>query len=116
MFVAGPRRILPAPAEPNVCSTPMNDSTDNHIRIVIADDHALLRQGLKQTMESSGAAEVVGQAGNGRAAVSQVEALKPDVVILDVDMPELDGFGAARAIRKAVPAAQIIFLTVHCEP
>src|SRR5262245_18909087 len=94
----------------------MIDSSDNHLRIVIADDHALLRQGLKQTIESSGVAEVVGQAGNGRAAVAQVDVLRPDVVILDVDMPELDGFGAARAIRKSAPAVQIIFLTVHREP
>jgi len=91
----------------------MIDSSDSHTRIVIADDHALLRQGLKQAIESAGGVEVVGEAGNGRAAVAQVEALGPDVVILDVDMPELDGFGAARAIRKAAPSAQIIFLTVH---
>ena len=94
----------------------MTGGSDNQLRIVIADDHALLRQGLKQTIESAGVAEVVGEAGNGRAAVAQVEALRPDVVILDVDMPELDGFGAARAIRKAVSAARIIFLTVHREP
>jgi len=91
----------------------MAEDSDNHFRIVIADDHALLRQGLKQAIESSGVAEVVGEAGNGRAAVAQVEALRPDVVVLDVDMPELDGFGAARAIRKAAPSVQIIFLTVH---
>jgi len=60
--------------------------------------------------------QVVGEAAHGRAAVAQVESLKPDIVILDVDMPDLDGFGAARAIRNAVPNVQVIFLTVHREP
>ena len=88
----------------------------NHLRIVIADDHALLRQGLKQTIEAHGGIEVVGEAGDGRAALAQVESLRPHIVILDVDMPELDGFASARAIRKSAPAVEIIFLTVHREP
>jgi DNA-binding NarL/FixJ family response regulator len=93
----------------------MIDASDNQLRIVIADDHALLRQGLKQAIESGGEVKVVGEAGNGRAAVEQVEALRPQIAILDVDMPELDGFGAARAIRKVAPTVEIIFLTVHRE-
>jgi DNA-binding NarL/FixJ family response regulator len=94
----------------------MTDSSDIPLRVVIADDHGLLRQGLKQAIESGGGVKVVGEAGDGRAAVTQVETLQPDIVILDVDMPELDGFDAARAIRKSVPDSQIIFLTVHREP
>ncbi len=77
----------------------MTGASDNQLRIVIADDHALLRRGLKQTIESADGLKVVGEAENGRTALAQVEALRPQIAILDVDMPELDGFAAARAIR-----------------
>jgi len=88
----------------------------DQIRIVIADDHALLRQGLRQAIEADAGLKVVAEADNGRIALAQAEALRPEIVILDIDMPELDGFGAARAMRQLQPPVEIIFLTVHREP
>jgi len=88
---------------------------DNEVRIVIADDHALLRQGLKQAIESAGGMKVVGEADNGRTAIAQVEALQPQIAVLDVDMPGMDGFAAARAMRRLPSPVEIVFLTVHRE-
>jgi DNA-binding NarL/FixJ family response regulator len=87
----------------------------NKVRILIADDHALLRQGLRQVIEAVPELTIVAEAGNGRAALEQARALRPDIAILDVDMPELDGVAAARAMRELQPPVEIIFLTVHRE-
>src|SRR5258708_30385082 len=92
----------------------MSDS-DNQLRIVIADDHGWLRQGMRQPIEANAGLRVVAEAENGRLALAQVEDLRPDIAILDIDMPELDGFAAARAMRKLEPPVEIIFLTVHRE-
>jgi DNA-binding NarL/FixJ family response regulator len=84
-----------------------------HVRIVIADDHPILRQGLRQVIESDPHLHVIGEADDGEAAVEQIAAECPDVVVLDIDMPKLDGFGVVRALqtRRLTPA--IIFLTLH---
>ncbi|MGH9762372.1 MAG: response regulator [Blastocatellia bacterium] len=86
------------------------------VRILIADDHALLRQGLRQVIESVAGLTVVAEAENGRRALENAGDLRPDIVLLDVDMPEVDGIDAARAIRKLDSPPEIIFLTVHREP
>ena len=85
------------------------------IRIVIADDHPLMRQGLRQVIELEPNLTVVGEAGNGSEALQMVELLRPDVAILDVDMPHQDGFQVARElVAKNIPAS-VIFLTIHSE-
>ena len=68
------------------------------IRIVIADDHPLMRQGLRQVIEIEPRLTIVGEARNGSEALAMIEELKPDVAILDVDMPHQDGFQVARAL------------------
>lgn len=85
------------------------------VRVLIADDHALLRHGLRQVIEAAEEMKVVCEANNGRDALEQARSLRPDVAILDVDMPVLDGFGAARAMRQLEPRVEVIFLTVHRE-
>lgn len=81
------------------------------IRVLIVDDHALVRQGLMMFLGSCSDIEVVGQATNGQEAVEQCAALKPDVVLMDLMMPELDGIAATRAILHSNPKIRIIALT-----
>src|SRR5687768_2866815 len=88
---------------------------DQEIRIVIADDHPLMRQGLKQVIEMEPNLKVVGEAANGHEALMMIEELKPDVAILDVDMPHQDGFQVARELLGNKNPAAIIFLTIHSE-
>jgi NarL family two-component system response regulator LiaR len=81
------------------------------IRVLIADDHAVVRQGLRTFLELQGDIDVVGEAGNGEEAVAVAAQHAPDVILLDLVMPELDGIGALRRLREAAPAARVIVLT-----
>lgn len=83
------------------------------VRILIADDHAIVRQGLKMILESLSDMVVVGEAGDGREALAQAEAQKPDVIIMDIAMPELNGIEATRMICKRLPAIRVIMLSMH---
>jgi len=83
------------------------------LRILVADDHEIIKRGLRALLESKPEWTVVAEASNGREAVEQAERHKPDVAVLDITMPELSGLEAARRIRKANPETEILFLTVH---
>ena len=83
------------------------------IRVFLADDHAVVRDGLRFILEAQSDITVVGDASDGRRAVNQVQKLKPDVVVMDIAMPELDGIEATRQIRKACPLTEIVILSVH---
>lgn len=83
------------------------------LRILVADDHDLMRRGVIALLQSRAGWEVCGEAHTGREAVAKAEELKPDVVILDISMPELNGVEAARRIRKALPNAEVLILSVH---
>jgi DNA-binding NarL/FixJ family response regulator len=82
------------------------------IRIVLADDHAMIRQGLKLVLETEGF-DVAGEASNGAEAVELCQKVRPDVAVLDISMPLLNGIDAARQILKHQPGAKIILLTAH---
>ena len=86
---------------------------DSEIRILIADDHPIFRQGLRQLFASVAGMTVVSEAGDGRAALAEIEAHKPDVAVLDVNMPDLDGFAVARAVKEKHLPIGLIFLTMH---
>ena len=88
-------------------------STAGALRILIADDHDILRRGLKQLLASHLGWQVCGEARTGREAVSLAEEQKPDIVVIDISMPDLNGLEAARRIRKALPKTGIIILTLH---
>jgi len=84
------------------------------IRVLLGDDHALILDGIRASLQLQ--FEVVGQATDGKALVAAAERLRPDVVILDISMPLLNGFEAARQIREILPAAKMIFLSQHLNP
>lgn len=83
------------------------------IRIVIADDQQLIRAALRALVDSAPDVDVVGEAGDGRAAVELCRRLRPDVVLMDVRMPVMDGLDATQQIRADVPATQVIILTTY---
>lgn len=85
----------------------------NPIRIVIADDHPIFRAGLLGLLSGQEDFQVVGEAANGKEAVSVVRHVAPEVLLVDLQMPELDGVGAIRAIREAAPATRILVLTTY---
>jgi DNA-binding NarL/FixJ family response regulator len=83
------------------------------LRILIADDHSVVRAGLRTLLESRTGWEVCGEASDGRDAVEKATKLKPDVAILDIGMPLLNGVEATRRIRAASPSTEILILTMH---
>jgi DNA-binding NarL/FixJ family response regulator len=85
----------------------------NAIRILIVDDHAVVREGIRHVLSSESDFEVVGEAAGGEAAVTLAESLAPDIVILDLSMPDLPGLEAARRIRALVPRTAILVLSIH---
>lgn len=83
------------------------------MRIYIADDHAVIRDGLRALLEAREDMEVIGDAGDGRQAVTEATQLKPDVVIMDISMPGRNGIDAAALLREAVPSTRVIILSMH---
>lgn len=83
------------------------------IRVLLAEDHETVRQGLRLLLEAQDDIDVVGEAADGRVAVEQAQRLCPDVVILDLSMPEMDGLEAAKAIKRIAPDVRIVALTRH---
>ncbi len=85
------------------------------VRIIIADDHPIMRQGLRQIIEFESHLTIVGEARNGREALTMIQELQPNVAILDVDMPHLDGFQVARELLTENSPTVIVFLTMHSD-
>jgi DNA-binding NarL/FixJ family response regulator len=83
------------------------------IRVVLADDHAVVRDGLRLILESEEGISVVGEAGDGYQAVDQVLKLKPDVVVMDIAMPNLNGIEATLQILNARPSVKVVILSIH---
>ena len=83
------------------------------IRVLVADDHTIVRQGLVGILKAGEEIDVVGEAADGHEAVEKAQKLKPDVVVLDVSMPRLNGLEAARRIHEILPATRLLVLTMH---
>ena len=89
--------------------------TVSHLRILLADDHTLVRQGLRRVLEERPEWEVVAEAGDGREAIRQAEALKPDICIIDIAMPLLNGIEATRQIVKRSPSTRVLVLSMYSD-
>lgn len=89
--------------------------TDDVIRVVLADDHAVVRAGVKAVLSTAKDIQVIGEGSNGREAVNLVERLKPDVLVMDLSMGEMDGITAAKEINQKKLATKVLILTMHAE-
>jgi DNA-binding NarL/FixJ family response regulator len=96
---------------------PENPSfTRRAIRLLIVDDVPQVRQDLRILLDLSPEVDVIGEAGNGQEAILQADALQPEVILLDLEMPVLDGYNAARQIKARCPACRVIAFSVHSYP
>lgn len=86
-------------------------STPSHIRVMIVDDHAIMREGLKDIMDRAGDFKVVAEAGDGASAVESAVSTRPDVVIMNIDMPLKGGIDACREIKEQLPDTRVLMLT-----
>ncbi|MGZ4253897.1 MAG: response regulator, partial [Solirubrobacteraceae bacterium] len=85
------------------------------IRVLLVDDHAVVREGLRNFLALQDGLEIVGEAGDGAEAIEQARALEPDVILMDLVMPGLDGIGAMRQLRVRSPGSRVIVLTSFLE-
>jgi DNA-binding NarL/FixJ family response regulator len=89
--------------------------TDERVRVLLVDDDDLMRAGLRSVLSSDEAIEVVGDAGDGRVALEEVRRLRPDLVLMDIRMPEVDGIAATREVLAAEPEVKVVVLTTFEE-
>src|SRR5579885_988348 len=106
----GNKRITAMPSEFDAYDIPTNSSP---IRVLLADDHDILRQGLKLLLETQPDIQVIGEARTGIEALEQAVSLQPDIVVLDITMAQMDGLEACRRIRTRLPETQVLILTMH---
>ena len=92
---------------------PDESASSTTIRVLLADDHDILRQGLRMLLSMQQEMQVVGEARTGREAIDMAQELLPDVVVMDITMPDMDGLVACQLIRSQQPATQVLMLTMH---
>lgn len=86
------------------------------IRVVVVEDHQLVRQGIVKLLESAADLEVVGEADDGTQAIALAKSLHPDVMVLDISMPQFDGFQTLSEVGRIVPKPQVVILSMHADP
>ncbi|HLN15026.1 MAG TPA: response regulator transcription factor [bacterium] len=96
-------------------TAPVSNAAGRKITVLLADDHAIVRQGVKMILSAEPDIEVVGEAEDGIAAVEMARRLAPDIAVLDISMPRLDGIEATKRIREALPGTHVLALTMHTE-
>jgi NarL family two-component system response regulator LiaR len=97
---------------------PMPTSSPNHplLRVIVADDIPQVRQDLHLLLQLTGEVEVIGEAASGQEAIQQAEALHPDVMVIDLKMPEMDGCQVTRTIKALGLADRVVILSIHADP
>jgi len=90
-------------------------NASKHITVLLAEDHMIVREGLRSILDAEGDIEVVGQAQDGRQAVDLAKTLLPEVIVMDIAMPRLNGLEATRQILKSAPATRILILSAHSD-
>ena len=83
------------------------------IRVLLADDHTILRAGLRMMLSVQPDIEIVGEASDGRQAIAEAQRLQPDVILMDITMPEVNGIEATRQVKKLLPETRVLVLTMH---
>jgi DNA-binding NarL/FixJ family response regulator len=107
-----PPRNADAPTSPRTAARG-GIAGDGPVRVLLADDHDILRDGLRALLNMASDVVVAGEARSGGEAVTEAVRLRPQVVLMDISMPELDGVEACRRLRQQVPEARVLFLTMH---
>ena len=113
---AGPRHHRAAADSDAAWGSRMSQAERNRIRVVIADDHPVVREGLRSLLLTAADVEVVGEAGTGAEAVAQAQALRPEVMLLDIRMPDGNGLAVLSQIKAASPDTSVIMVTMHDNP
>src|SRR5258708_1255967 len=85
------------------------------IKIIIADDHAIVRNGYRSILEERSDYKIIGEAGNGKELLEILKKSRPDIVLLDIEMPVMDGFKAHEELRKKYPSIKVIIVSIHFE-
>jgi two-component system nitrate/nitrite response regulator NarL len=83
------------------------------VRILIVDDHDVVREGVRSILKKRSDWEIIGEASNGQEAIAQTESLRPDVIILDITMPQMSGLDVARKITQTTPDSRVVMFTMH---
>src|SRR5258707_11526858 len=92
---------------------PRPEGDEGKIRVLLADDHTILRAGLRMMLNAQRDIEVVGEASDGRQAIAEAQRLLPDVIIMDISMPECNGFEATRQVKRTLPDVPVLVLSIQ---
>ncbi|HEY7779934.1 MAG TPA: response regulator transcription factor [Ktedonobacterales bacterium] len=114
MSISPPIQTAPTPGAVHPEARPgAEPPAERRIRVLLADDHTILRAGLRMMLNAQPDMEVVGEASDGRQAIAEAQRIQPDVILMDITMPELNGIEATRQVKRLLPGVRVLVLTMH---